>query len=79
MDKLRKSVESSKYWRLSLLLLIGAIIVVVIKQVDYLSKFATTIVALALLVASSQVDLSDLIKEVRQCIISPVLLWHGGR
>ena len=52
MRKLERIARSNKYLLLSVLLLIGAIIFVVINQVDYLSKFATAIVALALLVPS---------------------------
>lgn len=52
MRKLERIAGSKKYLLLSVLLLIGAIIFVVINQVDYLSKFATAIVALALLVPS---------------------------
>ena len=43
---------SNKHFLISALLMISAIIFVVINQVDYLSKFSTAIVALALLVPS---------------------------
>ncbi len=52
MRKLERIARSNKYLLLSVLMLIGAIIFVVINQVDYLSKFSTAIVALALLVPS---------------------------
>ena len=42
-------VQSNKYWLLSLLLLIAAVVFIVINQIDYLSRFSVAIVALSLL------------------------------
>ena len=42
-------LRSNKNLLLSLLLLIGAAFFIIINQIDYLSKFSTAIVALALL------------------------------
>ncbi len=49
MRNLETFVQSNKYWLLSLLLLIAAVVFIVINQIDYLSRFSVAIVALSLL------------------------------